>query len=322
MLDQTMLPEQDILTEFIAGKLEASLMEPPDQNSWKELVGTYRPRKNRVHMTFQGWHNLPREFVGERFIRDWSAYAVEAILKRWELTIGAGQEYVEDQEFEMLDDAIRALGMTAESFESFLFTHYWTSMDGTASTIVPGFPVNPVSPITGANIIADAHSFNGFAFDNLHAGMALTQANLLAGYVLFGDTPNDKGRRLGWMPDAIVTGPALSLTVDTLLDPAPWAPVAATGGSMSNQTARLGLGKIVLPHYSGSKWWLVKRNLPARWRIIQFLRHRLYNSAKFVKLDKPTDYNNFMRFENLYGTVDRMNFAFGPLPQTVHQFNP
>ena len=228
-----------------------------------------------------------REWVGDREIKDLTAYSYSLSKKDWELTIEVDRDYIEFDKLGLIVPRVQNLAYeSATHYDEIVFSLLESNglcYDGEAffsSNHIFGKEVDGVTDKVYSNI----------------GTKSLTQDNLLSEVTEMALIKSDSGKPLRIRPTLLVIPPALEGVARRLL-------LADTINNETNMTKGM-MDYLVVPHLSSSSgWYLFDTSRPLKPFILQITR-----AMKFSAMDTPADESVFMRKKFRYG-VDSMDTA-------------
>lgn len=237
--------------------------------------------------------NFPRmrKWIGDRVLKDLSAYTYQIIGDKFEATIEVDRDDVEYDNIGIVVPQIQTMATEAKS-------HYDELTFGLLES-------NGVC-YDGKAFFAVDHDVGGVPFSNL-SNKTLTQTSFLAARAEMRGITSDEGRPLRIKPKLLIVPPELEgkaieiLQKDTLAN------------GESNDTK--GMADYLVADWltDATAWYLIDNSRPLKPTILQKNKE-----IKFVAMDKDDDENVFMRDKFRYGVDSRCNAGYG-LWQLAHK---
>lgn len=225
-----------------------------------------------------------REWVGDRVLKDLSAYTYQIIGKKFEATIEVDADDITYDNLGIVKPRIQM--MASEAVE-----HYDELTFGLLES-------NGVC-YDGKAFFAVDHDVGGVAFSNL-GNKKLTNASLLAARAEMRGITTDTGKPLRIRPTLLIVPPELEQTAIDILN----KDFLANGESNTSK----GLMEYLVADWltDANAWYIVDNSRPIRPTILQKNKE-----IKFVAMDKEDDENVFMRDKFRYGVDSRCNAGYG-----------
>jgi len=231
-----------------------------------------------------------REFIGERQVRDLSAFSYSIANKVWENTISVDRSAIDHDKYGLIKTRVQELAAAQARFQDQL-----------------------VFEILAGGFTAACYDGKYF-FDTTHAGGsnkgtdALTAASLSAAITAMMKLTDDQGTNLGVRPDTLVVPPDLQWTARELLE-SRYYPEKLTSTDTQKLAVNVLAGSldlVVSPYLSDTNNWYVL----CTGRVIKPLIFQLDAPVEFQALEKESE-SGFMRGQYLYGTYARYNAGYG-----------
>ena len=231
-----------------------------------------------------------REFVGERQVRDLSAFSYSIRNKIWENTISVDRAAIDHDKYGLIKTRVQELATAQSRFQDHL-----------------------VMEILAGGFTALCYDGQYF-FDTDHTGGsnkgtdALTASSLSAAITAMMKFTDDQGNVLGVTPDTLVVPPDLQWTARELLESRyyPEKLTSTDTQKLANNVLAGSLALVVSPYLSDTNNWYVL----CTGRVIRPLIFQLDAPVEFQALEKESE-SGFMRGQYLYGTYARYNAGYG-----------
>lgn len=295
MIVDTVLLEKGLKVEFNKAYHEA---KQPDYM----MVATKITSKSNSEK--YGWiGDMPqlREWFGDRHVKSAEDHEYTIVNRKFEGTVDVDRDEIEDDQIGGIKPRIQQLAVRAKEHPMVLLSDLIAN--GTTGLAYDG-----------AAFFSD-RTVN----DNLLAGSGVTDANLLTdlatGRATMMKFVDDNGEPLGITPDTVICPPELEIQFQKILQSSTY--ITATANGVKNVWAG-SLKRVVVDYRltDANDWYLLAVDYP--------LKPLIYQERKppqFIALDKPTDYESFMRNRLLYGVDYRGNAGYGFYQQAIKFVN-
>lgn len=236
-----------------------------------------------------------REWVGERVLKNLSAYTYTIRNKRFESTVSIDRDEVEDDRFGVYAPVVQGMGAQAKVAPD--------------KTIFGLFHLGFTEKcFDGKPFFSDKHPVGDekkSTYSNL-GKKKLTQESFLTARSGMMSLVGDKGDTLDLIPDLLVVPPALEAKAKEILE-------ADTINGSTNVTKGMAKYKVSTQLAAQpDEWFLLCTNEFLKPFILQMRR-----KPEFTGMTKGTDENVFLRNEYVYGTDGRWNGGYG-FPQMAY----
>lgn len=210
-------------------------------------------------------HGFPsglREWIDKRQSSGVNVYSQTVENAKYEATLELDREAVEDDNFGLFDDDIRMQARYAAMFKG---EQLETLLEAGHTTLC----------YDGQYFSDDDHSEGDSGTQSNYDTNALSSANIKAGLAAMKVIKNDRGKKLGIVPDLLVVGPLLEWTARELLKSTEII-IAGTAGAVTERGSKNVLGDImdlaVLPNVASYHWHMLCTKLPLKpflwqWRV-------------------------------------------------------
>ena len=229
-----------------------------------------------------------KEWVDERTLEALKQFSFTIKNKDWESTIAVDRNAMEDNKLGQIKPRIQDLGMAAKAHpDELVFTLLGA---GFSSTCFDGqFFFDDDHPL--ANGTTQSNKLT-LALDATGLQSALAIGRRLKGYT---------GRPLNIIFDTLAVPPELEITARKLL-------FADRDNNGATNILKGVIPNLVVNPYLAdtNNWFILCTKRPLKPMILQ-MRKR----PEFLALDKPDDYNAFMKKQFLYGVDARYNIGYG-----------
>lgn len=232
-----------------------------------------------------------REWVGDRVLKDLTAYTYQITGKKFEATIEVDADDIIYDNLGIVKPRIQMMGAEAVG-------HY--------DELVFGLLEANGTCYDSKAFFATDHDVGGLPFSNL-GNKKLTRESLLAYRAEMRGITTDTGKPLRIKPTLLVVPPELEQTAIDILN----KDLLANGESNTTK----GLMEYLVADWltDANAWYLLDVSRPLKPIILQKNKE-----IKFVAMDKEDDENVFMRDKFRYGVDSRCNVGYG-LWQLAHK---
>lgn len=225
-----------------------------------------------------------REWVGDRVLKDLTAFGYSISKKDWESTIEVDRD---DIEYDQLGTVKPRIEMMAYESE----THYDEMLYAMIEDNGVCYDGKPFFDAT--------HNIGGVDFSNL-GDKVLNQANFLIARTQMRGLVNEEGKSLKIKPNLLIVPPELEGMAIKILK------ADKIDGGDTNITKDMAEYIVVDDLTDATAWYLTDVSKPIKPFIIQKNK-----APKFVAMDSDTDENAFMRKKYRYGVDSQDNAGFG-----------
>lgn len=269
---------------------------------YKEICTEVPSTKSVETYAWLGQLPKMREWVDERTLHGMAESNFSITNKDYEVTLSVNRNAIDDDQYGQVKIQAQMLGQEARRF-----------YDEQLATVIEAnglcydgqnfFDTDHVTGDSGSQSNAPAAASG---YDVASAANAITVLKLVeAAMAAF---KGDKGKLFGAKVTHVMVPPALEWTMREAFDP-----TYLTAGDPTATKIAKGRVKVIVNDYLTTAGTL--EHTPIYWLdlskpIKPFIFQNRQN-VQFVALDKPDDYQNFMRKEILYGADMRCAFGFG-----------
>ena len=256
------------------------------ESFYQQLATVVNAKAPTVDYTWLGQFPKVREWIGDRVIKDLQAYKYSIVKKRWEATISMDRDYIIYDSIGAMKPQIQQLAQSAKE-------HY-------DELIVDLIEKNDIC-YDGAKFFSDQHKVvidgSEVTFSNISTD-ELNQENFLKARKEMRSIKGEGGKTLKIRPNLLVVATNLEDRAIEIVK-------ADTINGSSNITK--GMADIlVIDDLPDNAWMLVDSR-----KVIKPFILQINKKPQLVSLDKPTDYEAFMKAQYLYGVDAEHNAGYG-----------
>jgi len=256
------------------------------ESFYTQLATVVNAKAPTVDYTWLGQFPKVREWIGDRVVKDLKAYKYSIVKKRWEATISMDRDYI-------LYDSIGAMKPQIQQLAQSAKEHY-------DELIVDLIEKNDIC-YDGVKFFSDQHkvTIDGtkVTYSNISTD-ELTQENFLKARKGMRSIKGESGKTLKIRPNLLV--------VATNLEDKAIEIVKADQIDGSTNITKGMADILVIDDLPDNSWMLVDSRKVLKPFILQ-----INKKPQLVALDKPTDYEAFMKAKYLYGVDAEHNAGYG-----------
>ncbi len=253
---------------------------------YQTLATVVNAKAPTVDYTWLGQFPKVREWIGDRVIKDLTAYKYTITKKRFEATISMDRDYIIYDSIGAMKPQIQQLAQSAKE-------HY-------DELIVDLIEKNDIC-YDGAKFFSDKHKVTIDGSDTTYSNIStdpLTQENFLKARKEMRNIKGEGGKTLKIRPNLLIVATNLEDKAIEILK-------ADQINGSSNITK--GMADIlVIDDLPDNAWMLADVRKVLKPFILQ-----INKKPELVSLDKPTDYEAFMKAKYLYGVDAEHNAGYG-----------